>query len=591
MIKLGKDNGTLRVSILAFLTVSQVYICFKAVKPAGELEQTLNHLLTFIILAASCKLNILMVGPRRTGKSSAGNTMLQKGQVFETRGGGASTAASAITAGRHVTVVDAQGWGLSEEFVPHQEKTELLRALSLCRPEGPHVVLLVIPLLDFTEPERRAVERRMEIFTSTVWRHTMVLFTCGDRLRGRECSVEEHIRSGGSALHWLMEKCRYRYHVFDNKAAATGKQESGEQEVKRGGKKQEGAWQKMNDKMGRRKSRGGEADGRKEGEQKQVRELLSKVEDMLQENGGWHFSLHMYQRLEEEWSRREQELRARLEAEVEAKTEETKINMEPEEEQRRMSRGEEKEEEGEIELKTLSSEGWDGWDTSSDSGGEKEESTEVKTSLMAPCWPNGGQLDISVRLLHRDNCTYSEDAEQRNIFGSLFYRHTGKHNLALFKVCNKSRKLCTQYGLRRLTRQMEGSTEDNMVATPGPSQKDTGAEITAIKALLQGITSDMSGLKSGMDAVQTAVDKLGARVTEAETQISALEDHGQNLDVAVGTAAKTIAQLQEKVTYFEDAGCRNNVRIVGIEEGAKDRDMQIQSNDWSTNSPKRTSQL
>lgn len=49
--------------------------------------------------------------------------------------------------------------------------------------------------------------------------------------------------------------------------------------------------------------------------QEQVRELLNKVEDVLQENGGWHFSFHMYQRLEEEWSRREQKLRAQLEAE------------------------------------------------------------------------------------------------------------------------------------------------------------------------------------------------------------------------------------------------------------------------------------
>uniref|UniRef100_A0A3Q3RTK5 Zgc:136870 n=1 Tax=Mastacembelus armatus TaxID=205130 RepID=A0A3Q3RTK5_9TELE len=204
---------------------------------------------------------ILLAGPRRTGKSSTGNTLLGQGQFFDIRGGGTSTSASSVTAGHHITVVDAQGWGSSEEFVPREEKIEMLRALDLCGPEGPHVVLLVIPLLDFTEAERRAVERRMEILTSAVWRHTMVLFTLGDWLRGSGRSVQEHIQSGGPALHWLMEKCRYRYHV------------------------------------------GAEKDQRKEG-------------DMLLENGGWHFSLHMYQRLEEEWSRREQQLRAQLEAEM-----------------------------------------------------------------------------------------------------------------------------------------------------------------------------------------------------------------------------------------------------------------------------------
>lgn len=349
------------------------------------------------MLAVSQQLNVLLVGPRRTGKSSTGNTLLGRGQVFETRGGASSAAASGTVARRRLNVVDAQGWGSSEEFVPSEEKRELLRALSLFGLGGPHVVLLVLPLLDFTQSEWRALQRRMDILTSTVWRHTMVLFTCGERLKKRGCSVEEHIQSGGPALRLLIDKCRHRYHVFDNKAAATQRPDTGAQE-----KQRVAPWKNRSVKnIGKRRGVGGVGGGEGRaspaGEQQQVRELLVKVENMLEENGGWHYSLHMYQRMEEEWCRRKLELKEQVE--------------------RERSDSDESSEGGEQETRPRPAEGSEGEesDRSSDASGQESEEgnlwddfggrtielkrlssfgmKERKTSsrMIALCPPDGGQ--------------------------------------------------------------------------------------------------------------------------------------------------------------------------------------------------------
>ncbi|KAI4886888.1 hypothetical protein NFI96_010500 [Prochilodus magdalenae] len=210
-------------------------------------------------------LRLLLIGPKRTGKSSVGNTLLGK-LAFETWGGASTTVKHGFSEGRHLTIVDTYGWGPEENNIPKKEKIELLHAISVCDP-GPHVLLLVLPLLRFTESARTALQRRMELLTEGVWRHTMVVFTLGDRLQGQ--TAQECLQAGGEHLEWLLTKCRYRYRVLNNKATQDRAQVSG---------------------------------------------LLDRVEDMLMENGNWHFSLHMYRRLEEEWNRREREIAEKMES-------------------------------------------------------------------------------------------------------------------------------------------------------------------------------------------------------------------------------------------------------------------------------------
>ena len=71
-------------------------------------------------------------------------------------------------------------------------------------------------------------------------------------------------------------------------------------------------------------------------------------------------------------------------------------------------------------------------------------------------------------------------------------------------------KTLTQYGLRSQSkRSAYEEMEENMAATPTlETRKDAIMELASIKILLQGIVSDLSRLKSGMDAVQSGKASL-----------------------------------------------------------------------------------
>lgn len=110
---------------------------------------------------------------------------------------------------------------------------------------------------------------------------------------------------------------------------------------------------------------------------------------------------------------------------------------------------------------------------------------------------------------------------------------------------------------------------DLRTATPD----DTMSELTSIKNLLHRIAADVSSMKTGLEMLQTTVEQLVVRVTEAETRISDLEDASNSRGASIDSALSNLKKLQDKVTYFEDAGRRNNVRVTGILENAEKQDL------------------
>ncbi|XP_042249924.1 GTPase IMAP family member 8-like [Thunnus maccoyii] len=157
------------------------------------------------------QLKIVLLGGRNSGKSSVGNLILGK-EEFVTKERTSCSRRLGAVAGRWLTVVDTPSWwcDFSSQDTSQLVKREIVSSVSLCSP-GPHVFLITVKASSaFSEKRRRAVEEHVALLGERVWSHCVVVFTSADR--SKHTQAEEHVESGGKALHWLSEKCNQRCH-------------------------------------------------------------------------------------------------------------------------------------------------------------------------------------------------------------------------------------------------------------------------------------------------------------------------------------------------------------------------------------------
>ncbi|KAM9489592.1 uncharacterized protein ACWYII_002675 isoform 2-T2 [Salvelinus alpinus] len=237
------------------------------------------------------ELRLVLLGTIGCGKTLTGDTLLGQSSSGSPSSSGSSPRLCQLrrgaSEGRRLTVVEAPRWYWSGGHMEAGVRKETERALELAA-QGPHAFLLLVPVGQFTEVERRVPAEMEEVFGEGVLKHTLVLFTCGDYLMGR--GAGQYLEGEDPGLREVIDRCGGQYHVINN---------------------------------------------RRPQDREQVRELLEKVENMVQKNRGCYIRQNTLQREMEEQARgRERELKEKEKVDEQARGRERELKEKVEEQAR-----------------------------------------------------------------------------------------------------------------------------------------------------------------------------------------------------------------------------------------------------------------